>query len=72
MRIIQGIMVFYSVEYVQDDLKVNAFVLGSLTFLVGILFFLEDCFTVKDYEIANKIIQTEKAVRSDKASTSRV
>ncbi|XP_037807030.1 uncharacterized protein LOC119600678 [Lucilia sericata] len=57
---IQGIMVFYSVEYVPEDIRINAYILGSLSFLVGILFFLEDCLTIKGYETSNKIIQTEK------------
>ncbi|KAM7344465.1 uncharacterized protein ACRADG_011196 isoform 2-T2 [Cochliomyia hominivorax] len=54
------IQVFYSIDYVPSDIRVNALVLGSLSFLVGMLFFLEDCLTIKRYETSHKVIQTEK------------
>lgn len=55
-------MVFYSVEYVPENIRINALVLGSLTFLVAVLFFLEDCLISKQLTTINKLIQTETLV----------
>lgn len=59
-----GVMVFYSVEFVTEEIRINALVLGSLSFLVGILFFLDDCLTAKGFATSNKLTQTEKIVGS--------
>ncbi|XP_061399416.1 uncharacterized protein LOC133335128 [Musca vetustissima] len=56
---LQGIMVFYTVEYVHENIQLNALVLGGLSFLVAILFFLEDCCTARSLRRDNKFIQTE-------------
>ncbi|XP_075161695.1 uncharacterized protein LOC142234450 isoform X2 [Haematobia irritans] len=54
-----GVIIFCLQEYVHDNIRLNAFILGGLTFLVALLFFLEDCCTAKDYRRDNKFIQTE-------------
>ncbi|XP_059216368.1 uncharacterized protein LOC106089529 isoform X2 [Stomoxys calcitrans] len=62
---LQAILVFYTFEYVHENLRLNALVLGGLTFVVALLFFLEDCCTAKDYERDNKFIQTEAIVEAN-------
>ncbi|KAI9577770.1 uncharacterized protein LOC119641278 isoform X2 [Glossina fuscipes] len=58
--LLQGILVFYSVEYVPDEIRLNALILGSLSFLTCGLFLLEDCLTEKETSIEHKFIQTDK------------
>ncbi|KAL9917154.1 uncharacterized protein ACN2A1_003025 isoform 1-T1 [Glossina fuscipes fuscipes] len=57
--LLQGILVFYSVEYVPDEIRLNALILGSLSFLTCGLFLLEDCLTEKETSIEHKFIQTD-------------
>uniref|UniRef100_A0A1A9V6G5 Uncharacterized protein n=1 Tax=Glossina austeni TaxID=7395 RepID=A0A1A9V6G5_GLOAU len=67
--LLQGILVFYSVEYVPDEIRLNAFILGSLSFLMCALFLLEDCLTEKETSIEHKFIQTDLAVTTVTGST---